>query len=207
MRAAEKLVGERGMENVSIREIVAAAGQKNESALQYHFKSLSGLLRAIRDARSAEVQARRAELLVELLATTDTPSLRELCAVMVKPSFDLARNNPGFRRYVKAFGHELMMSESSALSNVSRYGGGGASGAQLTKLLTQALPHLDQRSYRQRMEAAVRLCSASMFHQARQRNAFRGAQADFFYNGLLDALEGLLNAPVSSDTQQCLDAD
>jgi AcrR family transcriptional regulator len=207
MRAAEKLIAERGMENVSIRDIVAAAGQKNESALQYHFRSLSGLLRAVREERSAQVQARRGTMLDALQARTDTPTLRELCAVMVSPPFDLARSNTGFRRYIKAFGHELMMSESSALTNVSRHGGGGASGARLAALLRQALPHLDQKSYRQRMETAVRLCSASMYQQARQRNAFRGAQAAFFYNGLLDALEGLLNAPVSDDTRRCMDAD
>ena len=45
MHAAEKLIGERGMANVSIRDIVSAAGQKNESALQYHFKNLNGLSR------------------------------------------------------------------------------------------------------------------------------------------------------------------
>lgn len=207
MRAAEKLVSERGIENVSIREIVAAAGQKNESALQYHFKSLSGLLHAIRHERSAEVQARRSALLDELLAHTETPSLRDLLALMVYPAFDLARSNAGFRRYIKAFGHELMMSETSALADVTRNGGGGESGARLAALLAQALPHLDRKSYRQRMEAAVRLCSASMFHQARQRSAFRGAQAEFFYNSLLDGLEGLLTAPVSSDTRQCMGTD
>lgn len=33
MRAAEKLIAQGGIENLSIREIVAVAGQKNESAL------------------------------------------------------------------------------------------------------------------------------------------------------------------------------
>ena len=41
MRAAEKLIAQAGVENVSIRKIIAAAGQKNESALQYHFKNLT----------------------------------------------------------------------------------------------------------------------------------------------------------------------
>lgn len=46
MRAAEKLIAVRGIENVSIRDIVSEAGQKNESALQYHFKSFTGLIAA-----------------------------------------------------------------------------------------------------------------------------------------------------------------
>ena len=69
MRAAEKLIAERGIENVSIREIVNAAGQKNESALQYHFKNFTGLIKAIHTVRSNETQEKRQELLAEMPKT------------------------------------------------------------------------------------------------------------------------------------------
>ena len=59
MRSAEKLIAERGIESVSIRDIVQAAGQKNESALQYHFGSLKGLVMALHTSRDLEVRARR----------------------------------------------------------------------------------------------------------------------------------------------------
>ena len=52
MRSVECLAAENGLENISIRDILARAGQKNESALQYHFKNLSGLLASIRRARA-----------------------------------------------------------------------------------------------------------------------------------------------------------
>jgi AcrR family transcriptional regulator len=200
MRAAEKLIAERGVENVSIREIVAAAGQKNESALQYHFKNLRGLLRAIRSERSEMVQARRAELLQELLTETSKPSLQQLCGLMVEPTFQLARSNVDFRRYIKAFGHELALIETSPLKAVSNTGGGGVSGQQMGRLLREALPHLDEGDYRRRMEAAIMLCAASMYHHARQNNAFRGRESELFLHSLLDALFGLLGAPVSPNT-------
>jgi AcrR family transcriptional regulator len=202
MRAAEKLIAERGIENVSIRDIVAEAGQKNESALQYHFKTFTGLITAIHGQRSAEIQAMREELLKALLAQTRKPTLRELCILMVKPAFDLARSHVDFRRYIKAFGHELALTESSALSRAVSHGAGGPSGQQMAGLLKRALPHLDEDAYGRRMETAVRLCSASMVHQARQRNAFRGDQADLFFHSLIDALEGLLSAPVSNQTRE-----
>ena len=201
MRAAEKLIAEGGMENVSIREIVNAAGQKNESALQYHFKSLTGLLRAIHKERSEQVQSKRTELLGDLFKQTATPELRQLCMIMVQPAFELARSSVGFRRYVRAFGHELALAESSALSQVTSHGGGGLSGQQLAHLLQNGLPQLDTDIYVQRMEAAVRLCSSSMYHQARQKNAFRGAQAELFLHSLVDALAGLLSAPMSAETK------
>jgi AcrR family transcriptional regulator len=201
MRAAEKSIAEGGMENLSIREIVAVAGQKNESALQYHFKNLTGLLEAIHTERSEQVQAKRAELLSAVLEKSSEPSLRQLCTLMVEPTFQLARANIEFRRYVKAFGHELAISDASPLRTVSRKGGGGLSGQQIGALLRKALPHLDEETYRKRMEAAIMLCSASMYHQARQKNAFRGLQSDLFLHDLIDAVVGLLSAPVSPETQ------
>ena len=69
MRSVESLAAERGLENISIREILARAGQKNESALQYHFKNLSGLLNALRTTRSQEIAAHRAKYLHDLLFT------------------------------------------------------------------------------------------------------------------------------------------
>ena len=201
MRAAEKLIAEQGMENLSIREIVAVAGQKNESALQYHFKSLSGLLKAIHKERSEQVQAKRAELLSAVLEHSSEPSLRQLCTLMVEPAFQLARANVEFRRYVKAFGHELAISDASPLKSASSKGGGGSSGQQIGVLLRKALPHLDEGAYRRRMEAAIMLCSASMYHQAREKSAFRGHQSDLFLHSLLDAMVGLLSEPISPETQ------
>jgi len=201
MRAAEKLVAQGGVENISIKKIVAAAGQKNESALQYHFKNLTGLLDAIHAERSEQVQAKRTASLAAVLEKSSAPSLRQLCTLMVEPTFQLARANVDFRRYVKAFGHELAISDVSPLKVVSTKGGGGVSGQQTGILLRKALPHLQEENYRRRMEAAIMLCSASMYHQARQKNAFRGHQSDLFLQNLIDALVGLLSAPVSPETQ------
>ena len=113
MRAAEKLVALGGMENLSIKEIVAEAGQKNESALQYHFKNLTGLLRAIHSERSEQVQTKRAAMLAQTLEKTPEPPIRALCMLMVEPTFLLARTDVEFRHYVKAFGHELAISDAS----------------------------------------------------------------------------------------------
>ena len=45
--AGERLFAERGIRAVSLREINKAAGQRNSSALHYHFGSREGLLRAL----------------------------------------------------------------------------------------------------------------------------------------------------------------
>jgi AcrR family transcriptional regulator len=201
MRTAEKLIAERGIENVTIRLILSEAGQKNTSALQYHFQNLSGLISAIHAARSKEIQEKRGELLEALRERTDEPDLRDLCAVMVQPLVELARTRVDYRRYVKAFGHELALIETSAFSRAGRHGGGGSSGVQLGSLLRKKLEHLDNDAFKRRMDMAVRLCGAAMYHQARQTKAFRGDQADLFASSLIDALTGLLGAPESVETR------
>jgi AcrR family transcriptional regulator len=201
MRAAEKLIAERGLENVTIRDILNEAGQKNTSALQYHFKNLKGLIAAIQADRARLIQARRSEMLETLLSSNQNPDLREICTMMVRPAFDLASEQVAFRRYIKAFGHELALSEAPAFAQVSKHGGGGSSGQQLGRLLRRCLSHLDAAAFEQRLESAVRLCAASIYHHARQQNAFRGPQAELFLNSLVDALVGLLGGAESAQTR------
>jgi AcrR family transcriptional regulator len=57
MAAAERLFAEHGVEDVSMRQIVIAAGQANHYAVQHHFGDKSGLIRAILEARLAEFDA------------------------------------------------------------------------------------------------------------------------------------------------------
>lgn len=200
MQAAEKLIAEKGMENVSIREIIKAAGQKNESALQYHFKNIRGLFVAIQQNRDQQTREKRTQMLEELLARKPDPSLREVCSLMTTPGFMLAKTSTGYRRYIIAFSPKLALSQYSALSLVNRQGGGGESGQKIGQLLRAALSHLDENTYRQRMESAVRLASVSMGNHARQKKAFKGTHAKLFLNNLIDTMAGVLSAPVSPET-------
>ncbi|NJN50854.1 MAG: helix-turn-helix transcriptional regulator [Gammaproteobacteria bacterium] len=178
MRAAEKLIADRGIENVAVRDIVAAAGQKNESALQYHFKHLKGLIHAIHAARDVEIQATRTEMLQRVNERAAPPSLREICQLMVGPAFQLARDKPDFRRYIKAFGHEITLTDKSAVSIAKRKG--GASVVETGALLRAALSHLDDSAYQRRLDGALRFISASMVHQRGRSRHSRGATESFF---------------------------
>ena len=82
---AERLIAERGLGALSLREVAAEAGQRNHSAVQYHFGSRAGLVEAVFDARMRPIDARRAELLAELEATGDITDLAALTEVVVRP--------------------------------------------------------------------------------------------------------------------------
>ena len=70
-REAERLFATRGVYQVTVREIVNAAGQRNVSALTYHFGSREGLLEAILIQHGDPTDVARGE---HLAASGGTPA-------------------------------------------------------------------------------------------------------------------------------------
>jgi AcrR family transcriptional regulator len=198
IKAAEKLIAENGSSNVTIREILEQAGQKNESALQYHFKNMQGLVAATHRFRDEQIVEVRLAYLADLAAKPQPPELRDIAYVMVAPTFGLAREHADFRRYMRAFSLQLASGEGRVLVSVRKTT--GDTDAQIRSLLQRALPHLDAEGYERRLEAAIRFVSVSMHAHSQQPNAFRGKTSDLFFESLLDALVGLLGAKESPRT-------
>jgi AcrR family transcriptional regulator len=87
MRTAERLYAEHGFANVSVRQISEAAGQRNNSAVQYHFESRDGLIRTILSSRTALVEKHRIAM-VEGLRGQDTVSLEEHYRCVILPNIE-----------------------------------------------------------------------------------------------------------------------
>ncbi|MCB0970257.1 MAG: hypothetical protein KDA97_01885, partial [Acidimicrobiales bacterium] len=71
-----------GVQGIATREIVAAAGQRNASAVSYHFGSRQGLLLEILARRGAPVDRERGR---RRAALGDRPSVAELVRCLVAP--------------------------------------------------------------------------------------------------------------------------
>lgn len=86
--AAERLIGERGI-SVSMREVASAAGQRNNSAVAYHFGSKDDLVAAIVARRLEKIEAERAVLLAaddaDPAAATPAEQVRRLVRLAVTP--------------------------------------------------------------------------------------------------------------------------
>lgn len=63
---AERLFARNGVEQVALTRIVAASGQRNRSALHYHFGSRDGVLAAVLDRRIKSVNALRNGMIDDL---------------------------------------------------------------------------------------------------------------------------------------------
>ena len=63
LEAAERRFAEDGIEAVSLRQIAADSGQRNTSAVAYHFGTRAALVGALYEHRMAPINARRLEFL------------------------------------------------------------------------------------------------------------------------------------------------
>src|ERR1700749_54198 len=57
MIMAERLYGQHGLDGISLRQLVLAAGQGNKDAVQHHFGSKVGLLQAVSEMRLPVLEA------------------------------------------------------------------------------------------------------------------------------------------------------
>lgn len=85
---AERLIAERGIDAVSLREIGAAAGQRNNSAAQYHFGTKEGLVAAIYEYRMRAMNEQRLTALATIEPTGDLAEITELVDLLVTPLID-----------------------------------------------------------------------------------------------------------------------
>jgi len=83
LRAGERLFAEHGIHQVRLREINALAGQRNSSALHYHFGSREGLVEAILSRHQTAMDEELKPALNDLVAQDDAPPIRAVVALWV----------------------------------------------------------------------------------------------------------------------------
>ena len=117
--AAEKLFAIHGIEAVALRQITQAAGQRNESALQYHFGSREALIEAIFERRMSVIDQHRNEFLDGLEGEGRIDDVRALVEALVYPMCGRIRHWTG-ENYYNRFLAEV---QRSMKLNVSQFVG------------------------------------------------------------------------------------
>ncbi|MBV1934701.1 MAG: TetR family transcriptional regulator [Parvibaculaceae bacterium] len=92
--AAERLFAESGLHGVSLRQINDAAGQRNTSAIQYHFGNRDALAKAVFVHRMQHINPRRDALLDEMSDANGLTDLRGLIGAMAWPLAEELKPRP-----------------------------------------------------------------------------------------------------------------
>ncbi|MEO5597062.1 MAG: TetR family transcriptional regulator [Novosphingobium sp.] len=83
--AAERLIGQHGVEGVSMRQITIAARMGNNSAIAYHFGDRDGLLLAVSRWRTPAIEDSRQRLYDEAIASGTLNSPLRMLQIILRP--------------------------------------------------------------------------------------------------------------------------
>jgi AcrR family transcriptional regulator len=197
INAAEVLFAARGIEAVSLREINTAAGQRNATALQYHFADRHGLVRAVIEKHRPAVEtARHARLDAYEAAGAD--DLRLLAGALVRPSAAKLADRDGGRAYLR------IHAELVNTPDPPRDGGfrtpAGDSVDRWRRLVGPLLPDVAVRRLHHRF-TAIRVTATEL---ARRAAASPRRDDELFTSHLVDLVTALLDAPMSAETEALL---
>lgn len=146
--AGERLIAERGVD-VPLREIAAAAGQRNNSAVHYYFESRTGLVEAIVERRMNWLEDRRMQLLAEHEAAGTAHDPHTLVAMLAIPILELVAHErvTHYGRFLEVVRAHPVIADARRLAGADR-AAVRIIAARLNTTLTQFPPRLR----RQRLE-------------------------------------------------------
>lgn len=203
--AAEKLFAERGIDAVSLNEVQRAAGQRNKSALQYHFGSKEKLLEAIRDKHAPGIELRRHRWL-DAIEASGRYEVRELMKALVVPVFEKLDDPDGGRAYLAIFAQVIGNPSTSALWNDAIRSNRGSD--RLLRMLDRVCPEIPPavRMGRYLMVTELLFHGISDFGRlsTMEPPLFPPSTRDLFVANLVDVLTAVATAQVSPETLSLL---
>jgi AcrR family transcriptional regulator len=196
--AAERLFAEHGIGAVSLRQINAASGARNVSAVHYHFGSKDAVVATLVERRMRELNHGRLVALaaVDAAAGDGPPDLRALVEAVLRPGLDLATTaGASWIRFVaRALADPSIALERLAPPEywemLSRFGA----------LLRRALPQLPDDVVAQRARFCTQQLMAAVGALERERRTgrrFGATEQERFTRDLVDYAVGGLTAPMS----------
>lgn len=188
--AAERRFAADGLIGATFADIIEDAGQRNNSAIQYHFGDRIGLLEAVTARRVGQLAQHR-ERLAEAL--DQQPSIHEIVEVIVLPLADLL-GDPGGAAYLQIQAELLahpgrgemppLLTEPWSRAGLDRVG----------VLLGERLPPHSRRLGHVRRVLATTLIFHSLADRA--RTTATGTDHDEFVQGLVAATVAILEIPM-----------
>jgi AcrR family transcriptional regulator len=186
--AAQELFAQTGSWTTPLARVVRAAGQRNQSAIQYHFGSREELIYALieRD-RVREVQERQARL----DAVSGDVELRTAVTTLVRPSCAGLTEQRGRRLRM------IIADVARGISDDQLADPRPTDLARTIRIVEKAMPSMPRRARTTRIAAAMRLLIEMTAARARTIEGgdrpLVGTRA--FERELIEMLHGLLTAP------------
>jgi AcrR family transcriptional regulator len=199
LRAGEHVFARHGVSGASLRDVNAAAGQRNNSALHYHFGSRDGLLRAIFERHQAAIDEGR----VALLRRSPPRDLRSIVTTWFQPMAAELATESG-RDYLRILPE--LVDRLGEVQGLSTAGGRGVplglpGLAEVFDLVRNTLTDLPAPLVRARLVEASHFLAASLAARARaiDAGATPALGARRYEQNVVAMVTGALEAPIPAD--------
>lgn len=188
--AAERRFAADGIAGATFADILEEAGQRNNSAIQYHFGDRTGLLEAVTERRVEQMAGHR-EALVDALSPE--PTVRDLAEVIIGP-LESMLGDPGGAAYLRIQAELLAHPNREQLPGLLSEPWSRPGLERVQELLFDTLP---EHSRKRRRVRAV-LVTTLIFHSLadRARNAIDAGDHAEFVSGLVHATVAILETPM-----------
>lgn len=155
--AAEILIGQHGIDGVSLLQIAKQAGQSNKYAVQYHFGSKENLLRAIFDTRLTRIGERRRKRL-DALQADSAITIRNLLGALIFPVYEEVAAD-GLHHYA-LFATRVL---DSPLAEETWYKAENfATAAEVKERLSKLTPHLSTAEFDLRLQLVAEMLTRAL---------------------------------------------
>jgi AcrR family transcriptional regulator len=165
LSAAEEAFAKHGIEGASIRQINALAGQRNTSAVRYHFGNKEGLLEALIERRMGNLEMERADLLATLDESASSDKLQAIVDVLVAPLANRVVSEPSWGCWVRIL-NQLVTSGGYSYQSIWRRAHDRTS-RELFRRMRIVLSDLPDAVWRQRAADLMTWVTSSLCEHAR----------------------------------------
>jgi AcrR family transcriptional regulator len=196
--AAERLIGQYGVEAVSIRQIRLAAGSANTVAVQYYFRSKANLVRAIFERRLPAFERQRAAGLRAAQAAGTDKDLHTLVSILLRPigeatDVDDRRTFAAFTQGLRHISDAMELRyEVEDLAPLTAF---------VVQLIYDAMPHVPRALHRPRLAEASAAFMSIVVQWDRQRAAGASVLPEpAIMAEAINVALGVLSAPCAPET-------
>ena len=201
---ARRLFAIRGIDGVSVREIVVAAGQRNGGSLHYHFGTKEALVRELIVDGAKLIDDRRRVLLDDLETSSNSPSLRQVIEILVWPSIDLSAEARGLETYIRFINVLQMSHRQMFLDALDNQWNSGY--LRCLALIRKLVPNVPPLILNQRLIfMGIYLPAVLAAREAaldEQHGTHPFWSAPYTMNNLIDSIEHLIDGPTSLQIRQ-----
>lgn len=120
MYAAEVVIGKKGIENTTHRNIIKQSNQKNISAINYHFKNLDEVIDGILNIRMDIMMSERKEF-IEKAEKDHAITNLDLVKAYIMPLYERVFYDPEWKYYIFFINDLLLNNTHQTLNNLLRY--------------------------------------------------------------------------------------